>query len=214
MRRPAAVTEFCLSLAARAPGTGFGRHESPLFRPPPKSRKADFTRVMRAPRRGQSPNKIGRWRIAVGGSGVRCHGCDSCTSQAVSHSSDRLAAGFPVDCWSGSRRCGPTPMRGAGPATCSLRHRSRSSPTERRRDTAERSERGWWPSTPRRIRASVSYWCRAGPTPDMHYRSRSSDCASRVVNRNRDTVSRVRRYDRLPTTGRARYWSLLSGLNR
>jgi hypothetical protein len=36
-----------------------------------------------------------RRRIAVGGSGARCHGSDFCMSVAVSHSSDRSAAGFP-----------------------------------------------------------------------------------------------------------------------
>jgi hypothetical protein len=212
MRRPAAVTEFCLSLAARAPGTGFGRHESPLFRP--KSRKADFTRVMRAPRRGQSPNKIGPWSIAVGGTGAVCHGCDSCTSQAVSHSSDRLAADFPVDCWSGPHRCGPTPMRGAGPATRWLRHRSRNSPTERRRDNLGCSDPGGCRFAPRRIRARVSYRYRAGPTPDMRYRSRPFGCASRVANRNRDTVSCSEATTRYRQTAAAGYWSLLSGLNR
>lgn len=82
---------------------------------------------------GRSLNTIGRRRIAVGGSGARCHGCDSCTSVAVNHSSDRSAAGFPVDCSSGPHRCGPAPMRGAGRTTRWLRHRSRSGPTERRR---------------------------------------------------------------------------------
>jgi hypothetical protein len=130
-----------------------------------------------------------RRRIAVGGSDARCHGCDSCTSVAGSHSSDRSAAGFPVGCSSGSRRRGPTRMRGAGPATRWLRHRSRSSPIERRRDTAECSELGGCRSTPRRIRANVSYRCRAGPTPDMRYCSRSFGCVSRVRNHNRGTVS-------------------------
>jgi hypothetical protein len=36
-----------------------------------------------------SVNTIGRRRIAVGGSGARCHGSDSCMSVVVSHSSDR-----------------------------------------------------------------------------------------------------------------------------
>jgi hypothetical protein len=154
---------------------------------------------------------IGRWRIAVG-SCARCHGSDSCMSVAVSHSSDRSAAGFPVDCSSDSHRCGPTRMRGAGPATRWLRHRSRSSPTERRRDTAECSDPDGRRSGPRRIRASVWYWYRAGPTPDMHCRSRPFDSASRVLNHNRGTVSRARQYDLPPTTSCAE-WSPLSGLN-
>ncbi len=134
-------------------------------------------------------NTIGHRRIAVGGSGARCHGCDSCMSVAVSHSSDRSAAGFPVDCSSGPRRCGPRRMPGAGSATRWLRRRSRSSPIERRRDTAECSDLGGRRFAPRRIRASVWYWRRAGPTPDRRCRSRSSGCASRVLHRNRDTVS-------------------------
>jgi hypothetical protein len=154
-----------------------------------------------------------RWRIAVGGSGARCHGCDSCRSRAVSHSSDRSAAGFPDGCSSRCHRCGPTPMRGAGPATRWLRHRLRSSPIERRRDIAECSELGGCRSTPRRIRANVWYRSRAGPTPDMYYCSRSSGCASRVLNRSRDTVSCSE-----VTTGYRQSvvaeWSPLSGLNR
>lgn len=147
---------------------------------------------------------IDLWRIAVGGSGARCRGSDSCTSVTVSRSSDRSAAGFPVDCSSGPHRCGPTPMRGAGPTTRWLRHRSRSSPTEPRRDTAECSGPGDRRSAPRRIRANVSSWCRAGPTPDMQYRSTPSDCASRVVHHIRDTVSRVGRYELPPTSSRCR----------
>jgi hypothetical protein len=140
-----------------------------------------------------------RWRIAVGGSCARCHGSYSYMSVAVSRNSDRSTAGFPVDCWWGSHRCGPTPTREAGPTTSCLRYRTRSSPTGRRRDTVEYSDGGGCRPTPRRIRANVSYWCRAEPTPDMRCHSRLSDCALRVLNHNRDTVSRVRRYDRLPT---------------
>ncbi|MDT5126095.1 MAG: hypothetical protein QOH54_1739, partial [Mycobacterium sp.] len=162
-----------------------------------RRRRRDTASSCRAPRhvererlRTEPPVRTtDRWRIAVGGSGARCYGSDSCTSVAVSHSSDRSAASFPVDCSSGCRRCGPTPMRGAGPATRSRRRRSRRSPTGRRRDTAERSELGRCRSTPRRIRANVWYRCRAGPTPDMRYCSRSSGCASRVLNRSRGTVS-------------------------
>jgi hypothetical protein len=80
-------------------------------------------------------------------------------------------------------------MRGAGLATCWLRRRSRSSSTGRRRDTAECSDPGGRRSVPRRIRANVSYWCRAGLTPDMRYCSRPSGCVSTLLNRNRDTVS-------------------------
>ena len=138
---------------------------------------------------GAAPSTTGRRRIAVGGSVARCRGSGSCTSAAVSHSSDRSAAGFPVDCSSGSHRCGPTPMRGARPATCWLHRRSRSSPTERRRDTAECSDLGGRRAAPHRIRANASYWCRAGPTPDMRCCSRPSGCASTLLNRNRDTVS-------------------------
>jgi hypothetical protein len=163
------------------------------------------------------PSTTARWHTAVGGSDARCRGCDSCMSLAASHSSDRSAAGSPVDCWSGPHRCGPSPVRGANPTTCRLRRRPRSSPTEHRRDTAECNDPGGRRSAPRRIPATVSYGHRAGTTPDMHCRSRPSDCASRVENRSLDTVSRLRRYDRVPTNGR-RTWtasllSPLSGLN-
>ena len=164
---------------------------------------------------GRRPLKtIGRWRTAVGGSGARCHGSDSCMSLAASHSSDRSAAGFPVDCSSGSHRCGPKPMRGAGPTTRRLRRRSRSGSTEPRRDTAECSDLGGRRSAPRRIRANVSYWCRAGATPDMHYRSRPFGCASRVASHSRDTVSRYEATTCYRQTAAAGHWSLLSGLNR
>lgn len=142
-------------------------------RPPVRIELTGYRRSRKEP-----SSTSGHRRIAVGGSAARCHGCDSCMSVTVSHSSDRSAAGFPVDCSLGRHRCGPTPMRGAGPTTRWLRHRSRSSPTERRRDTAECSDPGGRRSAHRRIRANVSYWCRAGPTPDMHCCSRPSGCAS------------------------------------
>jgi hypothetical protein len=109
----------------------------------------------------------------------------SCESQF-----GQISRRFPVDCWWGPHRCGPTPMREAGPATRWLRHRSRSSPTEPRRGTGECSDGCECRSTPRRIRANVSYWYCAGPTPDMHCRSRPSDCVSKVESRNRDIASR------------------------
>jgi hypothetical protein len=177
-------------------GSGFGGSVTALrlTRSPTTSPSARCRRRRTNCPSPSRPSTTGRRRIAVAGSGARCRGSDSCTSVAASHSSDRSAAGFPVDCSSGPRRCGPTSMRGAGPATRWFRRRSRSSPIERRRDTVECSDCGGRRSTPRRIRANVSYWCRAGPTPDMHYRSRPFGCASRGVrNRNRDTVSRVRR---------------------
>ena len=151
-----------------------------------------------------SPSTTARWRIAVGGRRARCRGSYPYMSVAVSRNSDRSSAGFPVDCWSGPHRCGPTPTREAGPTTCCLRYRSRSSPTGHRRDTGEYSDGGGRRPTPRRIRANASYWCRAGATPDTHCRSRPFDCASRVPNHSRDTVSRVRRYDRAPTSSRRR----------
>jgi hypothetical protein len=131
----------------------------------------------------------GRSSTAVGDSGARCHGCDSYKSVAVSHSSDRSAAGFPVDCSSGCHRRGPTPTRAAGPTTRWLRRRSRSSPTARRRDTAECNDGGGRRCTPRRIRANVWYRCCAGPKPDTHYCSRPSGYASTLLNRIRGTVS-------------------------
>src|SRR6476619_3276692 len=79
-------------------------------------------------------------------------------------------------------------MQGADPTTRWLRHRSRSGPTERPRDTPGRSDRGECPPMPRRIQANASCWCRAGPTPDTHYRSKPFDCASIVEIHNRDTV--------------------------
>lgn len=155
-----------------------------------------------------------RRRIAVGGSVAPCRDCGSCMSPAASRSSDRSAVGSPDDCWSGRHRCGPSPMRGADPATRSRRHRSRSSATAHRRDTPGCSDPGGRQSAPRRIRARVSSWHRAGPTPDRRYRSRPFDCASKVVSRNRDTAACHE-----ATTGHRQaaavgYWSLLSGLNR
>jgi hypothetical protein len=141
-----------------------------------------------------------RWRTAVGGSGGPGHDFDSCTSVAASRSSDRPAVGFPVDSSSGPHRCGPRPTQGAGPTTRWRRRRLRNSLPERRRDIAECSGRHGCQSAPRRIRANVRYSTCVGATPDMHYRSRSSDCATKVVNHSRDTVSHVRRYDLPPTT--------------
>ncbi|MDT5210951.1 MAG: hypothetical protein QOF67_3366 [Mycobacterium sp.] len=146
-----------------------------------------------------SPKTTGRRRIAVGDSAARCHGSGSYTSAAVSHSSDRSAGGFPFDCWSDSHRCGPTRMRVASQTTRRFRRRLRNSRTERRPDTSGCSDRGRWRRPHRLTRATASYRCRAGPTPDMHCCSRSSGCASRVANRNRDTVSCERNYERLPT---------------
>lgn len=133
---------------------------------------------------------IGRSRIAVGGRRARSHGSDFCMSQAASHSWDIPAAGSPADYSSGPHRCGPTPKRGVSPATRWLLRKSRSSPTERRRDTAGCNDRGARRSVPDRIRASVSYSICAGQTPDRHCRSRFSGCASKAVYRNQYTVSR------------------------
>lgn len=138
---------------------------------------------------GNPANTTGRRCIAGGGSGARCHGYDSCTSVAVSHSSGRSAAGFPVDCSLGCHRCGPTPMRGAGPTTYWLRRRSHSNRTERRRGTGECSDLVGCRLAPRRIRANVWYRSRAGQIPDMHCCSRPFGCASTMLNRSRDTVS-------------------------
>ena len=162
---------------------------------------------------GTAASRTGRRHIAVGGSGGRCLGCDSCKWVAASRSSDRSAAGFPVDCSSGPHRCGPTPMRGVRPAKRPLRHRSHSSPTALRRDTPGCSDPGDHRSVPRRTRATVPYSTCVGSMPDMRCCSRSFGCASRELNRNRDTVSCCE-----ATTGYRQQvvaaWSLLSGLNR
>jgi hypothetical protein len=155
-----------------------------------------------------------RLRSAACGSGARCHGCDSCTSLAVSRSSDRPGAGSPFGCSTDPRRCGPTRRQGAGSARRWLRRRSRSSPTVRRRDTHGCSDPGGYRSAPCLIRANVLCWCRAAPMPDMRYCSRSSGCASRGRNRSRGTVSCSE-----ATTGYRHLagvvsWSPLSGLNR
>jgi hypothetical protein len=155
-----------------------------------------------------------RRRIAVGGSGAPCRGCGLCMSRAGSRSSGRSAAGSPVDCWSGPHRCGPSPMPGAGPTRRWLRHRSRSSATAHRRDTPGCSDCGGRQSTRRRFRARVSCWHRGGPRPDRRYRNKPSDCASRVLNRNRDIASRSETTTHYRQAGAVGYWSLLSGLNR
>ena len=135
------------------------------------------------------PKTTDRWRIAVCDSGDRCRDCGSYTSAAVSHSWDRSAEGFPGGCSSGRHRRGPTPTRGAGPATRWPRRRLRSSPTKPGRDTRGCSGPGGHRFALRRIRATVSYWCPAGPRPDTCCCSRSSGCASTLLNRNRDRVS-------------------------
>jgi hypothetical protein len=157
-----------------------------------------------------------RWRTAVAAGAAHCHGSDSCTSVVASRSSDRSAADFPVGCSSGPHRCGPRSVQEVGPTTRWFRHRSRNSRIERRRDTPGCSARGGSRPTPRRIRANFPNSSSAGLPPDMRYRSRSSDCASKALPHSRDTVSRARRYDRPPTRSRRRIertLSPLSGLN-
>jgi len=130
-----------------------------------------------------------RSRIDVGGSGARCRDCDFCTSEAGSRSSDKPAAGSPVDCSSSPHRCGQPPMSATDLARCWFRHRLRSSLTERRPDTAERSAPGGRRSTLPRNRASALSWLLVEQQPDTHYRNRFFGCASKAVHRKRDTVS-------------------------
>ena len=182
-----------ITFAVAAPRS---RASSAVILPSPPSKGFD---VVGTPGPTPAFSTTDRWRIAVGGSGDPGHDSGSCTSVAVSHSSDRSAAGSPVDCSSGLHRCGPPRTRGADPTTRRSRRKSRSSPTERSRDTAGCNDPGECRSTPRRIRANASYSSPAGTTPDMHCRSRFSGCASKVAHRIRDRASRRRNYDPPPT---------------